>query len=122
MADVTIYHNPRCNSSKNALATAQELGVDVDVIEYLKTPPDRAALEAIVADLEDPVADLVRKDALFERLGLDPEDYTEPGPVVDLLLEHEALMQRPIVVKGGRTIIGRPTSRVRELLEDGAAG
>jgi arsenate reductase len=98
MADVTIYHNPRCNSSKNALATAQELGVDVDVIEYLKTPPDRAALEAIVADLEDPVADLVRKDALFERLGLDPEDYTEPGPVVDLLLEHEALMQRPMVV------------------------
>jgi arsenate reductase (glutaredoxin) len=120
MADVTIYHNPRCGSSNNALAAARELGVDVEVIEYLKTPPDRATLEAIVAELEDPVADLVRKDALFERLGLDPDDYTEPAPVIDLLLEHEALMQRPVLIKGGRTIIGRPTSRVRELLAEDA--
>jgi arsenate reductase len=62
------------------------------------------------------VADLVRKDSLFAKLGLDPGDYTEPGPVVDLLLERRALMQRPVIVKGDRAIIGRPTSRVRELL------
>jgi arsenate reductase len=118
MADVTIYHNPRCGSSNNALAAARQQNVDLDVVEYLKTPPDREALERIVAGLEDPVGDLVRKDSLFAELGLDEADYTEPGPVIDLLLEHKALMQRPIIVKGGRAIIGRPTSRVNELLAD----
>ncbi len=73
-------------------------------------------MEGIVAVLEDPIADLVRKDSLFQKLGLDPADYTEAGPVIDLLLERKALMQRPIIVKGDRAIIGRPTSRVRELL------
>jgi arsenate reductase (glutaredoxin) len=66
--------------------------------------------------LEDPVADLVRKDSLFAKLGLDADDYTEAGPVIDLLLEHKALMQRPLIVTADRAIIGRPTSRVRELL------
>jgi arsenate reductase (glutaredoxin) len=69
-----------------------------------------------VAILEDPVADLVRKDAQFAKLGLDEADYTEPAPVVDLLLVHKVLMQRPVIVKGDVAIIGRPTSRVKELL------
>jgi arsenate reductase len=71
-----------------------------------------------VARLEDPVADLVRKDALFAKLGLDAADYTEPAAVIDLILEHKALMQRPVIVSGGRAIIGRPTARVSELLAD----
>jgi arsenate reductase len=83
---------------------------------YLKDKPSRETLEALVAKLEDPVADLVRKDSLFARLGLDPADYTEPGPVVDLLLKKPALLQRPVVVKGERAIVGRPKERVRELL------
>ena len=111
MADVTIYHNPQCGSSKNAVAAARELGVEFDVVEYLKTPPDRETLERIVAVLEDPVADLVRKDSLFAKLELDADDYTEAGPVIDLLLERKALMQRPMIVTADRAIIGRPTSR-----------
>ena len=117
MADVTIYHNPTCGSSNNALGIADELAVAYDVVPYLKQPPDRATLTWIVEHLEDPVADLVRKDALFERLGLDAADYTEPGPVIDLLLEQPKLLQRPIVVKGNLAIIGRPKERVRQLLE-----
>jgi len=116
MSELTVYHNPNCNSSKASLAAASELGVDVDVVQYLKAPPDRATLESIVAKLEDPVADLVRKDALFGRLGLDAADYTEPDAVIDLLLDQPALMQRPVLVKGDRAIIGRPTSRAREFL------
>ena len=115
---VTIYHNPNCGSSKNALAALREQGVDLEVVEYLKNPPDRATLERIVAALEDPVGDLVRKDSLFAKLGLDASEYTEPEPVIELLLDHKALMQRPVIVKGGRAIIGRPTSRVKELLAD----
>ena len=68
--------------------------------------------------LEDPVADLVRKDPLFTRLGLDPAAYTEPEAVIALLLEEPALMQRPVLVKGDRAIIGRPPARVPEFLSD----
>ena len=115
---VRIFHNPSCNSSKNALAIAAELGIQPIVVEYLKKAqrPDRETLEWLVAHLDDPVADLVRKDALFEKLALDPGAYVEPGPVIELLLAYPALMQRPVVVKGERALIGRPKERVRELL------
>jgi arsenate reductase len=114
---VTIYHNPNCSTSKHAMATLDELGVDHDVVQYLKLPPDRATLTWIVEHLEDPVADLVRKDNYFTEQGLRPEDYVEPDTVIDLLLEHPRLLQRPIIVKGDVAIIGRPKERVRQLLE-----
>jgi arsenate reductase len=113
---VTVYHNPGCSTSKQVLAMAEASRADVEVVQYLKTPPDRDRLEWLVAHLEDPVADLVRKDPYFKELGLDPADYTEPEPVVDLLLEHPRLMQRPLLVKGQRVIIGRPKERALELL------
>jgi arsenate reductase (glutaredoxin) len=112
MADVTLYHNPNCSTSNHALGVLRDAGVDFDEIRYLKTPPDRATLEALVATLEDPVADLVRKDGFFKELGLDAGDYTAAGPVIDLLLEHPRLLQRPILVRNGRAIIGRPKDRV----------
>jgi arsenate reductase len=117
MADVTVYHNPNCGSSKNALALLDELGVDYDVVLYLKTPPDRGTLEQIVSGLEGPVEDLVRKDGRFEKLGLDPADYVgKPEAVVDLLSREKALMQRPLLVKDGRAIIGRPKERIPPFL------
>ena len=93
------------------------MGVDVDVIQYMKEPPDRATLEAIVAVLEDPVEDLVRKDSQFKKLELDPDDYVDdPDAVIDLLVERKALLQRPLLVKKGKAIIGRPKDRVGEFL------
>ena len=101
------------------MAVAEDLGVEHDVVLYMKTPPDRAALEAIVAGLEDPVEDLVRKDSQFKKLGLNPDDYVgNPEAVIDLLVERKALLQRPVVVKGDKAIIGRPKSRIAELLAD----
>lgn len=83
----------------------------------MKEPPDRAALEHLVKVLEDPVEDLVRKDSKFKKLELDPDDYVgNPEAVVDLLEKHKALLQRPIVVKGNKAIVGRPKDRIRELL------
>ena len=67
--------------------------MDVEVIQYMKTPPDRETLERIVSILEDPVEDLVRKDSNFKKLELDPDDYVDnPAAVVDLLSERKALM------------------------------
>jgi arsenate reductase len=99
------------------LAVAEDLGVDHDVVLYMKEPPDQKTLEAIVAGLEDPVEDLVRKDSQFKKLGLNPDDYVgNPDAVIALLSERKALLQRPIVVKGKKAIIGRPKARIREFI------
>jgi len=99
------------------LAVAEELGVDHDVVLYMKEPPDRAALEKIVAGLEDPVEDLVRKDSRFKKLDLDAEDYVDnPDAVINLLVDQKALLQRPVVLKGKKAIIGRPKSRIADFL------
>lgn len=99
------------------MAVAEDLGVDHDVVLYMKEPPDQKTLEAIVAGLEDPVEDLVRKDSQFKKLGLDPDDYVgNPDAVIALLSERKALLQRPIVVKGKKAIIGRPKDRIREFI------
>jgi arsenate reductase (glutaredoxin) len=117
MAEVTIFHNPRCSNSRNALAVADQRGVDVDVVRYLEQRPDRATLTRVVSLLEDPVEDLVRKDARFGELGLDAGVYEgDADAVVDLLVEHPELLQRPVLVKGSRAIIGRPRDRVVEFL------
>ena len=99
------------------MAVAEELGVEHDVILYIKTPPDRKALEKIVAGLEDPVEDLVRKDSKFKKLELDPDDYAgNPEAVIEILLKHKQLLQRPVLVKGRKSIIGRPKARIVEFL------
>lgn len=101
----------------NALAVAEEMGAEVDVVLYMKEPPDRVTLEHLVSVIEDPVQDLVRKDSKFQKLGLDAEDYVgNPSAVVDLLLERKALLQRPVVLSGDRAIVGRPKGRVAEFL------
>ncbi len=83
----------------------------------MKTPPSRETLEDIVAGLEDPVEDLVRKDSVFKKLDLDPEDFVgKPEAVVNILVERKALLQRPILVQGNRAIIGRPKGRIADFL------
>ena len=99
------------------MAVAEDLGIEPDVVLYMKEPPDRAALEKIVAGLEDPVEDLVRKDSRFKKLELNADDYVgNAEAVIDLLVEQKALLQRPIVVKGNKAIIGRPKDRIATLL------
>lgn len=114
MATVMILHNPRCSTSRHAMSVAE--GHDVEVVEYLKTPLDRDALLGLISKLEDPAADLVRKDAFFQAQGLDEADLSSADKVADLLAEYPRLMQRPILVRGARAIIGRPKERVAEFL------
>lgn len=92
-------------------------GVEFDTIEYLKNPPSRAELEKIAAMLEGPIADLVRKDKRFGELGLNAGDYAERGAALDLLMKHPELMQRPIVVRGRRAVIARPSEKLLALFE-----
>jgi arsenate reductase (glutaredoxin) len=118
MADVTIYHNPQCSHSRGALELLNARQADFEVIEYLKTPPSRAALEGIIGILEGPVADLVRKDKRFEQLKLKADDYTTKEAVIGLLLQYPELMQRPIVIRHGRALIARPSDKLNGLFRD----
>lgn len=95
---------------------AEELGVEVDVVLYLKTPPDAEALREIIAKLEDPVTDLVRRDSMWTKLGLAEADAQTADQVIALLVKHKQLLQRPVVVTPTTAIIGRPKERVRALL------
>ena len=95
---------------------AEELGVDADIVLYLKTPPDAATLRSIIAKLEDPVTDLVRRDSMWKKLGLTDADAATPDQVADLLVRHKQLLQRPVLVTEAKAIIGRPKDRIYELL------
>jgi arsenate reductase len=116
MERLTVYHNPGCSKSRGALEILRERGADFEVVEYLKTPPDRGALERILELVPDAPAELVRKDAHFRELGLAAGDYQTADAVVELLLEHPRLMQRPVVIRGERAVIARPSEKVLELL------
>jgi arsenate reductase len=117
MPDVTVYHNPACGKSRGALAILAERGVACDVVEYLRTPPDRDTLARILALLAGPPGDLVRKDTRFRELGLREADYATRAQVIDLLLAHPELMERPVVIRGGRAVIARPSETVLALLD-----
>ena len=98
------------------MGIAQELGITPQIVLYQKTPPTSERLRWIVDHLEDPVTDLVRRDALFAKLGFGDSDVATADQVVEILSAHPKLMQRPVVVKGDVAIIGRPKDRVRALL------
>lgn len=112
-----MYHNPSCSKSRGALEILADKGVDHDVVEYLKAPPDRASLERIVDAVGGPPGELVRHDQRFEELGLSASDYTTREAVIELLLDHPELMQRPVIFRGERAVIARPSEKVLELLD-----
>ena len=95
---------------------AEELGVDVETVNYIHNPPDADELRSIIAILEDPATDLVRRDSKFKKLELTDADVETDDQVVDILVKHKQLLQRPVVVTKDTAIIGRPKGRVTELL------
>jgi arsenate reductase len=116
MASVTIYHNPGCSKSRGALAILNDRGVDHEVVEYLEKTPSRTDLERIVALIPDAPAQLVRRDKRFRELGLDADAYQSADAVVEVLLAHPELMERPVVIRGDRAVIARPPEKLEELL------
>jgi arsenate reductase (glutaredoxin) len=118
VSDYLVFHNPSCSKSRGALQILADEGIETDIVEYLKAPPDRATLERIVDTIPNPPAELVRKDKRFKDLGLDAADYTERDAVVALLLEHPELMERPVVFHGDRAVIARPSELVLDLVKE----
>ncbi len=111
-----IYHNPACGTSRTVLGMIQDAGVKAEVIEYLKTPPDRAQLTELLAMLGlSPRQILRKKGTTLETLGLDEAKMTDKQ-ILDAILEHPILMERPIVVKGKKAAVCRPAEKVEPFL------
>jgi arsenate reductase len=114
MDDVTIYHNPACGTSRNTLGLIRNAGIEPRVIEYLETPPDRATLLSLIAAMQVPVRDVVRtKEPLYADLGLaEADDHA----LVEAMLAHPVLINRPIVVTTLGTKLCRPSEVVLDIL------
>ena len=113
---IVIYHNPACGTSRNTLAMIRQSGEEPEVIEYLKTPPSREKLKELIAGMGVPVRALLReKGTPYKELGLDDAKWTD-DELIDFMLAHPILINRPIVVtpKGAR--LCRPSEIVLEIL------
>ena len=114
MDTVTIYHNPACGTSRNTLGLIRNAGIEPQIIEYLRTPPDRAPLLSLIAAMQVPVRDVARaKEPLYADLGL-----AEAGDdtLLDAMLAHPVLINRPIVATARGTALCRPSERVLDIL------
>ncbi|EKP0312602.1 glutaredoxin-dependent arsenate reductase [Aeromonas veronii] len=122
MSAITIYHNPECGTSRNTLELIRNSGVEPTVIHYLETPPSRDQLVALIAVMAMPVRDLLRKNVPpYEALGL-AEDRFSDDELIDAMLAHPILINRPIVVTPLGTKLCRPSEVVLDILPDQQKG
>jgi arsenate reductase (glutaredoxin) len=116
MTTITIYHNPKCGTSRNVLALIRNAGIEPQVIEYLKTPPSRAELVALIAATGAPLRDAIRaKEAIYTELNL-AEPALNDDALIDAMLAHPILINRPLVVTPLGTRLCRPSEAVLDLL------
>lgn len=114
--DVIIYHNPDCGTSRNTLAMIRNAGIEPHVVEYLKTPPSRSLLKILIARMGISVRDLLReKGTPFRELGLDNPDVSD-DELLDAMMEHPILINRPIVVTPHGVRLCRPSEAVMDML------
>lgn len=113
---ITIYHNPRCSKSRQSLALLTEKGIKPNIILYLEQPPSIQTLQQLAKQLDLPVAEMMRKkEAQFKECQLDHTDTTDQQRLA-AMHEFPILIERPIIVVDDRAVIGRPPSRIEELL------
>lgn len=115
--ELQLYHNPRCSKSRQALALLQERGYSPEIIEYLKTPPDVDTLRQLLSRLCLKPRDILRKrEKEYLDLGLDDETLTD-DQILQAIVKAPKLLERPILVRGDRAAIGRPTENLLPLLD-----
>ncbi len=116
MTNLVIFHNPRCSKSRQTLSIIQERGLDLNVVEYLKNPPSKTEIKIILKKLGIRPIDLMRKgETLFKEKNLNDPNVSDEY-LIDCMAENPILIERPIVIKGEKAIIGRPPERVMEIL------
>jgi arsenate reductase len=116
MAKVTLYHNPRCSKSRQALALLEDRGLEIEVIRYLDDPPSSAALQKICKSLGIPPLKLIRRKEKRFKLGLSAADKRPAGEWCRIMAENPILIERPIAVQGKKAALGRPPESVLSIL------
>ncbi|WP_018138800.1 MULTISPECIES: arsenate reductase (glutaredoxin) [unclassified Thioalkalivibrio] len=112
----TLYHNPRCSKSRATLALLREQGVEPEIVEYLKTPPDAATLKGVIEKLGIRPRDLLRTgEAEYRELGLKDAEMDDEA-LIQTMVQHPKLIERPILIVGGAARIGRPPEQVLEIV------
>ena len=116
MSSIKIWHNPRCSKSREALALLEEEGVEKEVVKYLESNPDKQSIKSILKMLGFSSArELMRtKEAIYKELQL--KDENDEEKLIEAMVQHPKLIERPIIIKGDKAIIARPPSRVKEFL------
>ena len=116
MTDLTLYHNPRCSKSRGALELLEARGVQPNVVRYLETPPSASELESLLGKLGITARDLLRTgEDEYKTLGLSDTSLSE-AQLIDAMVKHPKLIERPILIAGDKAVIGRPPEKVLELL------
>ena len=116
MSKVSIWHNPRCSKSRNAVALLEEKGVEAEVVKYLDTPPSRVELMVVLDMLGLSAKGLMRtKEDVYKELGI--KDITDEDTLIGLMVSNPKLIERPIVIKDGKAAIGRPIENIIELIK-----
>lgn len=114
--NVRIYHNPRCSKSRAALGLLHERGIEPEVIEYLRHPPDEATLRSVLARLGVSARDIARTgEKAWRELGLDAADVDDEA-IIAAMVRHPILIERPIVVTADKAVVGRPPEKVLDIL------
>lgn len=115
MKKITIWHNPRCSKSRDALKIVDENNIDKEVVKYLEETPNKKELETILQMLDITPRELMRtKETIYKELNL--KDITDNTKLIEAMVKHPKLIERPILIKGDKAIIGRPTSIVSEFV------
>ncbi|MDD3499439.1 arsenate reductase (glutaredoxin) [Sulfurovum sp.] len=115
MANVTIWHNPKCSKSRDSFKLLEERGIDAEVIKYLDTPPTKEEIKEVLRMLGIAPRELMRtKEALYKELHLDEEMDDEK--LIEAMVSNPRLIERPVVIKEGKAVIGRPLEKVVELI------
>ena len=111
-----IFHNPKCSKSRKTLEILLEKGVDTEIVQYLKTPPDHKTLENILKILNIKPMDLMRKgEALYKELGID-KYQNNPEMLIKIMIKNPILIERPIVLANNKAVIGRPPELVLSII------
>ena len=116
MSEVSLYHNSRCSKSRQTLALLEERGIEPEIIQYLETPPDAATISGLLEKLGISAIELIRRgEAPFAELGLAGKEGDDAA-LIEAMVSHPVLIQRPIVVSGEQARIGRPPENALDIL------
>ena len=115
MNKVTVWHNPRCSKSRNALELLEQKGINPKVIKYLETPPSKEEIIEVLAMLDiEPIMLMRTKEEIYKEMGL--KDIHDNETLINAMVSHPKLIERPIVIKDGKAVIGRPTENIINIL------